>query len=102
MVSTNRTSWLRMTESRPPEERVLLFQARALTREAWPLRLRICLHRSASQIWTVAEAVPTEMCLPAGRSPHMHRVSAWVYLPCMSCRRGGWVRIILVMRTSGW
>lgn len=54
-----------MTESRPPDDSVFLFQARALTRAAWPLSARICFPRDASQIWTVAEAVPTEMCLPA-------------------------------------
>ncbi len=54
-----------MTESRPPDDSVFLFQARALTRAAWPLSARICFPRDASQIWTVADAVPTEMCLPA-------------------------------------
>ena len=64
-LSRHLTSWLMMTESRPPEDSVFLFQASAETRAAWPLSDRICLHRDASQICTVADAVPTEMCLPA-------------------------------------
>ena len=59
------TSWLRMSESRPPVLSVVPFQESAETRAEWPRSARICFTRAASQICTCALLVPTQTCLPS-------------------------------------
>lgn len=63
--SRTRTSWLRISESRPPVDRMCWFQDSADTRAAWPVRLRTGLARSASQIWVSELDRPTATCLPS-------------------------------------